>query len=197
MRRQPLYENATLWKRDTMTADWVIEKNVAVKAGKGHPNTNQANIVVGDWHWFLSHNFPYLGRVNVETGTVEYLELPAQLVPSEAGRKEDQWLWGKGLKDNRPVNARGFAVGDKGHNGIGWGHISAASPIRVGRYLYCPVVTGTTYVIDTEVEQLNPSALVAVNDLGPAGQTWTLSSFSYSGGNLYMHTMREVICIGP
>ena len=38
--------------------------------------------------------------------------------------------------------------------------------------------------------------IVAVNDLGPAGETWTLASFSYAKGRLWMHTMKEVICIG-
>ena len=59
--------------------EWVKAANASVKAGKSHPNTNQANLLVGDWHWFLSHDIHYLGRVNARTGTVEYLELPAQL----------------------------------------------------------------------------------------------------------------------
>ena len=32
--------------------------------------------------------------------------------------------------------------------------------------------------------------------VGPAGETWTLASFSYAKGRLWMHTMKEVICIG-
>tara|TARA_R110002049_G_scaffold72490_6_gene187394 strand:+ start:79868 stop:83176 length:3309 start_codon:yes stop_codon:yes gene_type:complete len=193
---QPLYENATVWKRDVPAGKWIRDEKVAVKAGKGHPNTNQANLAAGDWHWFLSHNLPYLGRVHVETGKVEYLELPAQLIADAGERRRDEWLWGKGKKDNRPLNAQGFSVGDKGYDGTGWGHISAASPILIGRYLYCPVVTGTTYVIDTQVDELDGRALVAVNDLGPGGETWTLASLSYSNGRLYAHTMQEVICIG-
>lgn len=195
LRRQPLYTKANLWKRNASADGWRQEVDVAVKAGKGHPNTNQANIAVGDWHWFLSHNFHYLGRVNVENGVVEYLELPAQLMASSKNREQDKLLWGKGNKENRPLNARGFAVGDKGNSGTGWGHISAASPIRVGRYLYLPVVTGTVYVIDAEAETLSPDSIVAVNDLGVGGETWTLSSLSYSNGRLYAHTMREIICI--
>ena len=114
---------------------------------------------------------------------------------SSKNREQDKLLWGKGNKENRPLNARGFAVGDKGNSGTGWGHISAASPIRVGRYLYLPVVTGTVYVIDAEAETLSPDSIVAVNDLGVGGETWTLSSLSYSNGRLYAHTMREIICI--
>jgi outer membrane protein assembly factor BamB len=195
LREQPLYENARLWKRDASSNKWTLETNAAVKAGKSHPNTNQANLVSGDWHWFLSHNIHYLGRVNFETGLVEYLELPAQLIASKDSRDADKLLWGKQKPTNRPLNARGFAVADKGHNGTGWGHISAASPTRVGRYLLFPVVTGTVYVIDATAESLTPRAIIAVNDLGPGGETWTLSSLTFANGRLYAHTMREVLCI--
>ncbi|MEM9017127.1 MAG: serine/threonine protein kinase, partial [Verrucomicrobiota bacterium] len=136
-----------------------------------------------------------LGRVNLETGKVEYLELPAQLVADENDRNDDRWYFGKTAPGNKPLNARGFAVGDKGHNGTGWGHISAASPTRVGRYLFFPVVTGTVYVIDTEVEELSREAIVAINDLGTGGETWTLANLTFSAGKLFTQTMTEVICI--
>ena len=87
-------------------------------------------------------------------------------------------------------------VGNKGHNGSGWGHISAASPTLVGKYLFWPVVTGTVYVLDTGIENWDQHALTAVNDLGKAGETWTLSSFSFAHGRLYIRTMKEIICIG-
>ncbi|MEZ6055128.1 MAG: PQQ-binding-like beta-propeller repeat protein [Planctomycetaceae bacterium] len=195
LREQPLYTEATVWRFDPNPGQWSKQTNVAVKAGKGHPNTNQANIVIGDWHWFLSHHVHYLGRVHVETGVVEYLELPAQLIPSNESREQDVRLWGKGSPNNRPLNAAGFAVGDKGHTGTGWGHISAASPTLVGRYLFLPVVTGTVYVIDTNVESLTPAALVAINDLGPGEETWTLATVTSARNRLYAHTMKEIICI--
>ncbi|MGI9241838.1 MAG: PQQ-binding-like beta-propeller repeat protein [Verrucomicrobiales bacterium] len=195
LREQPLYTGATVWKHDPDGRGWTKQTDVAVKAGKGHPNTNQANLVIGDWHWFLSHNVHYLGRVHVETGAVEYLELPAQLMPGTESREQDTRLWGKGNPSNLPLNAGGFAVGDKGHKGTGWGHISAASPTLVGKYLFLPVVTGTVYVIDTEVGELTPEALAAVNDLGPGGETWTLATVTYANGRLYAHTMKEIICI--
>ncbi len=195
LREQPLYTGATVWKFGTDDGKWTKQTNFAVKAGKGHPNTNQANIVIGDWHWFLSHNVHYLGRVHVESGVVEYLELPAQLLPSTKTRKQDVRLWGKANPKNLPLNAAGFAVGDKGHKGTGWGHISAASPTVVGRYLFLPVVSGTVYVIDTQAETLTPDAIVAVNDLGPGGETWTLATVTYARHRLYAHTMKEIICI--
>ena len=196
LRKQPLYEGASAWTWNPETEDWDHETGVAQKVGKAHPNTNQANLAIGNWHWFLSHDIHWLGRVHAETGAVEYLELPSLLVADAAHRNDDQWYFGKTAPKNLPLNAKGFAVGDKGHNGTGWGHISAASPTRVGRYLFLPVVTGTVYVIDTEVDHLSREALVAVNDLGPGGETWSLASLTFANGNLFAHTMKEIICIG-
>ncbi len=195
LREQPVNQGATLWKYDPEKRDWIKEVDVALSAGKRHPNTNQANLVIGDWHWFLVHNFPYIGRVNVETGVVEYLELPAQLMPDKETKEDDALLWGEGNPGNKPLNAGGFAVGNKGHNGTGWGHISAASPTRVGKYLFLPLVTGTVHVIKVETETLSPGAIVSTNDLGPGGETWSLASLTYANGRLYAHTMKEVICI--
>lgn len=195
LREQPVDRDATLWKYEAAKKTWRKETGVALKAGRRHPNTNQSNLVIGDWHWFLVHDFPYLGRVHIETGVVEYLELPAQLLPDPTDPKNDVLLWGKAHPENEPLNASGFAVGDKGHKSGGWGHLSAASPTRVGKYLILPMVTGTVHVIDSEVDELSPKALIATNDLGPGGETWTLATITYANGRLYAHTMTEILCI--
>jgi hypothetical protein len=80
-------------------------------------------------------------------------------------------------------------------NTVRWGHVSAASPILVGQYLYFPVMNGTVYVIDTLAPEFSEKALVALNDLGPSGNTWTLSSLSYAHNKLYARTLKELICI--
>ena len=36
---------------------------------------------------------------------------------------------------------------------------------------------------------------VAINDLGPAGQSWTRGSVSFADGRAFAHTIRELICI--
>ena len=195
LREQPLYSGATVTRYSPETKRWSTQEDTTIKARRGHANTNQANLVVGDWHWFLSHDVHYLGRVHVESGAVQYIELPAQLMASTQSRDKDVLLWGKGNPRNLPRNLSGFAIGNKGHNGTGWGHISAASPTRVGKYLFLPVVTGTVYVIDTTVESLSSQAIVAINDLGPGGETWTLATLTYTKNRLYAHTMKEIICI--
>lgn len=39
------------------------------------------------------------------------------------------------------------------------------------------------------------NALVAINDLGPGGETWTLATVTYANKRLHAHTMREIVCI--
>jgi outer membrane protein assembly factor BamB len=170
------------------------ETGIRLRPGKRTPITNQSNIVAGDFHYFLAHDLIAIGRVNISTGRTEYLRVPVQLVGGPKPRR----IWEKSdaiLNDTK--NSRGIDIApDKRAKGSGWGHVSAASPILVNRHLFIPIMNGTVYVIDAFAETLDENALAAVNDLGPAGETWTLASFSSANGRLWMHTMKEVICIG-
>lgn len=194
-------ESGELFKKVDLLNDVQVHKKgetsdqVTIKAKKGKALTYFTNILVGDDYYFLSHSAPYLGKVNMETSKLEYLELPAQLIPGKKSRSEDIYIHELKKIKNDPVNQNNLHVGNKGHDGSGFGHISSACPILVGKHLIIPVVTGTVYVIDTTKAFENGEALVAVNDLGEEGKTWTLSSFSYSEGKLYAHTMKELICI--
>ncbi|MEL6109256.1 MAG: PQQ-binding-like beta-propeller repeat protein [Planctomycetota bacterium] len=170
---------------------------VNVKVGRRMPCTNQTNLVVGDWHYFLAHDLVAIGRVHSVTGKTEYLRVPVAVTASEAGRGGNKWIWDKGDAQSLDTkNSRGIDIAiDKRAKRTGWGHVSAASPIRVSDYLFFPIMNGTVYVVDTRAGVLDENALVAINDLGPAGETWTLASFSYARGRLYMHTMKEILCI--
>jgi hypothetical protein len=42
---------------------------------------------------------------------------------------------------------------------------------------------------------LNEKALISVNDLGPVGETWSLSGPSYADGVLYHRSVKEVVAI--
>lgn len=193
--RTNLNSPVTLWKHNDERS-WIRQDDATVRAGRKHANTNQANIVVGDWHYFLAHDFPAIGRVHTKTQNVEYLEVPVQI--SAENEPPNRWIWN--ADEAIPIettNSRGINIAaDKRATRTGWGHVSAASPTLVGHYLYFPVMTGTVYVIDTRADKAGPDALVAINDLGAAGRTWTLSSFSYADGQLFIRTMKEVICIG-
>ena len=94
-------------------------------------------------------------------------------------------------------NSRGFQVmGDERSRGTGWGHHASQVPTVIGANLYLPVMNGTVYVIKAHAAALNEDAVVAINDLGPGGETWSLASLTYSNGRLFAHTMKEIICIG-
>ena len=164
-----------------------IESGQKLKASK-KPFTYQTNLLAGDYHYFRSFSGFRIGRVNVKTGKVEYLEVPVQVVQGKAN-------WTKALP-NDMRNAKGFlATSDKRNAGSGWGHCSAASPIVVGEHLYMPTMIGMVYVLKWNAPILDEKALVSISDLGPAGKTWSLSSLSFSNGRIYARTMKELICI--
>jgi outer membrane protein assembly factor BamB len=170
--------------------------------------TQTSNLLVGKWHYFRSYTQPYLGRVNVDSGAVEYLELPLQLARSAMGKDRFQWyvepqnkkdtqMKDQAITPNLLKNSRGFTVfGDKRSKGNGWGHVAAATPSVSGDHLYVPVMNGTVYVIRWNAKTLDEKAVVAINDFGPAGESYNRASISFANGQAFAHTIRELICIG-
>ena len=192
-------------KRQTVTES--IKKKSSRMISQG------SNLLVGKYHYFRSYTMPYLGRVDVDSGKVEYLELPLQL-KREAG-KEDQFKWfdpnlkaTSGKKKGIPVNyqyfvpnelknSRGFTVfGDKRSQGNGWGHVATTPMTVAGDHLYIPMMSGTVFVIKWKAETLDETAVAAINDLGPIGKSFTRASLTFANGKIYAHTIREFICIG-
>lgn len=154
--------------------------------------THRSNIGVGKYHFFMSGAPGVLGRVNLESDEVSFLQVPIQ-VKFDKGRKELSW---KEFESGDETGS-GFTVeGDKRRLSHGFGHISAATPVVLNDHIYFTTVLGTVYVIDAAAEIFDQDALVAVNDLGQPGDTWTLSPFSSANGRLYQRTSREIICIG-
>jgi len=156
-----------------------------------HLVTHRTNIGVGKYHFFMSGVPGVLGRIDVSTGDVRYLQVPIQVV-IEDGERHFRW------RDFKAGDATGsgFVVkGDKRRLSHGFGHISAATPIVVNDHIYFCTALGTVYVVDANAERFDAEALVAVNDLGLPGRTWTLSPFTASNGRLFQRTSREMICI--
>ena len=130
--------------------------------------------------------------IDLETEEVSYLQVPVQVV-IENGIKKLSWSEFKSGDDT----GSGFHVtGDRSRLGHGFGHISAATPIVVNQHIYFTTVLGTVYVIDTTTARFDETSLVAVNDLGLPGETWTLSPLTAANGHLYQRTSREILCIG-
>jgi len=169
--------------------------------------TQTSNLLVGEYHYFRCYIRPWMGRVHVTNGTIEYLELPLQkkTVPSET----DQLLWfqpsmsaksgalhQQSFTPNSMTNSSGFVVsGDKRSRGNGWGHIASPLPSVAGEYLYVPVMNGTVYVLRWNSDRLDEHAVAGINDLGTVGESWTRASLSFSAGRIYAHTIKELICI--
>ena len=191
----------------------ITQTETIASKGKGRMITQGSNLLIGKWHYFRSYAKPYVGRINVETDAVEYLELPLQLVRQP--NAQDEFIWYKeppkpvkkskdksGQIQNQGIpnevkNSRGHVVmGDKRSTGNGWGHIAAPTMTVAGEHLYLPVMNGTVYVLNWNAKVLDEKSLVAINDLGPAGKSWTRASISFANGNLFAHTIRELICIG-
>ena len=174
---------------------------------KNRTITQTSNLLVGEYHYFRCYTRPWLGRLNVIHGTLEYLELPLQLKTTVAVGTDLLWyhpplpgkaqgLTQQSFAPNSMVNSSGFVVsGDKRSRGNGWGHIASPVPSVAGDHLYIPVMNGTVYVVRWNADKLDEHALVGINDLGTAGESWTRASLSFSEGRIYAHTIKELICI--
>ncbi|NQZ55847.1 MAG: PQQ-binding-like beta-propeller repeat protein [Lentisphaeraceae bacterium] len=183
-----LNKNFIFRKFNTQSNSYIeIQKLPTLK----NPITHRSSIGYKNYQYFMSYMPGVLGRVNIDNDLVEYLQVPLQ-VSYNNGRKT--FSWDKHLACD--VSASGVKItGDKRSLGHGFGHVSAATPIIVNDKIYFTTMLGTVYVIDASAEKFDSTALLSVNDLGAAGQTWTLSSFSCAQGKLYQRTMREIICI--
>ncbi len=66
----------------------------------------------------------------------------------------------------------------------------------MGDNIYFTTMLGITYVVNAKAPVLDESALLAINDLGPSGETWSLNTISFSDGRLYHRSLKELIAIG-
>ncbi len=219
-RRVSLLDSVQVCKRKLNAWETVDED--LKPAVKKRSIIQSSNIVAGGFHYFRSYTLPFLGRVNVESGVVEYLQLPVQLKRT-AGNTVDQFLWTQSdvpievvdffkikkkktpkitpihqwcFKPNDMKNSRGFVVmGDARSRHTGWGHHASQVPVLIGDRLFIPVLNGTVYVINANAKKLDDRAILAINDLGEVGRSFNRASLSFADGRLFAHTIRELICI--
>jgi len=160
------------------------------------------NLVTEGYHYYLCYTDKgqklgpayCVGRVNLTTDKVEYLELPVSVV--RKGGSPDQFIWGQ-PQASSTVNSRGVDVAeDPRSRRDGWYWCYIGNPTAVDGKLFFTTMLGITYVIDARAKVLDEKALLAVNDLGTPGETWSMNSISYAGGRLFHRSMKEVVCIG-
>ncbi len=191
VRRSSLVEGVTLTRRE---GDGYVRTENTTLPKFRQLLTKNSNLLAGRFHYFRAGEGFFIGRVNLDTGVVEYLQVPVQVVRRTG--QPDETLWDKALP-NDMKNAEGFvATQDKRNAGNGWGHVSAASGTVIGGKLYLPTMLGMVYVLNWNADRLDERVLLSISDLGPATETWSLSSLSYADGRLYARTLKELICIG-
>jgi acetyl esterase/lipase len=201
---------------------WKTQVTDITNVKKPRSIIQQSNVLAGVYHYFRSYTEPWLGRVDSRTGRVEYLQLPVQMRPASE-RQKDELLWGPkdmdakvldalvrarkkpatlpitkwAFKENDMKDANGNVVmGDQRSMGNGWGHHASQLPTVIGDCLYVPTMAGTVYVIQWDCETLDEDAIVAINDLGPVGESWNRASLSFANDSLFAHTIDGLICIG-
>ncbi|MDG2166493.1 MAG: PQQ-binding-like beta-propeller repeat protein [Opitutales bacterium] len=155
--------------------------------------TNQTPILVGKYYLFLSHSGHCIGRIDTETGKTEFLQVPIQVVRKPGSA--EQSLWDSHIP-SQGRNSRGMrTANDKRSERDGWGHVTAGSPIAVNEYVFFSTMIGMTYVVDSQAPVFDKNALVSINDLGPASDTWSLSTVSYANGRIFHRGLKHVVCV--
>ncbi|EDM28240.1 hypothetical protein LNTAR_12826 [Lentisphaera araneosa HTCC2155] len=175
---------------DTETSKYKVELNSELRR---QDQSRHCNIIVGDHALYLMRYAPFVVRHNTKTGKTEALELPTELIREKG--KDDQWLY-QTKEMNDGLNSKGQRhAGDSRTRGDGFQKCFLGSPTAVNGKVYFTSALGLTYVIDAKAPVLNKKALIAVNDLGAKGKTWTVGSLSYANGKIYHRDLKAVICV--
>ncbi|HET6285109.1 MAG TPA: hypothetical protein VFH73_29395 [Polyangia bacterium] len=166
-----------------------------------------SNVVANGYMWFLTvsnnndrwgtHTGPphCVGRVNAETGKVEYLELPVGV--QRAANAPEVLIYGRNITTTS-TDAKGNDIAeDAGRSHTDGWSIPAfyAAPIVLGNKIYFGTTLGITYVIDANAKVLDETAILGYGDLGPLGQTWSLAGPAFAGGVMYHHSSKQVVAI--
>jgi len=162
-----------------------------------------SNIQVGEWYYFMCFKKGKyrknvgpdysIARVHVANSKVEYLEVPVLAIREK--NKPELLIWNE-ERTTSTKNSRGLDVAsDARSRRDGWHWCFNGSPIAINGKIIFTTMLGTSYVIDGYAKILNKDALLGVNDLGPAGETWTVNSPSYANGRLYHRSLKEIVCI--
>jgi len=224
IKEQSLIRNVDYRQWDPAANKYIVHTNVNLRDMRELSPRNQlkpnevirvmpawhCNIVVAGYHYFLTttahnrNNHPPAGkagpshsiaRINIETGKVEYLEVPVTVIrkPGEPDKK----IYGIAVNTKTDdINGDDVAAETRSQTD-GW-QIPAfwGSPVALGNKIYFTTMLGITYVVDATAKVLDEHAILAINDLGPSGETWSLNTPSYSDGRLYHRSLKELIAIG-
>ncbi|MEP3478196.1 MAG: PQQ-binding-like beta-propeller repeat protein [Fuerstiella sp.] len=164
------------------------------------------NTIVGDHLYFMCFNDdvkqPYMrrwrdllplhcfARVSLVSSKVEILEVPVHF------NDRGDYLWKEELKTTG-LNAKGLdLISDVRSKRDGWWWCFNGNPIKVNNTLFFTTMIGNCYSFDCTAEHFDEKALIALNPLGPRGETWSLNTPTFAGGKFYHRTAKELICVG-
>lgn len=192
----PVFEKADIHLWDTIENKYKTHFDapfsIVTSKYKKEP-TNQTPILIGKYFLFMAHEGHCIGRVDTETGKTAYLQVPIQVV--RRPNSLDQVFWDHHISSDSKNSRDIITSNDKRSLGDGWGHVTLGSPIAVNQYVFFSTMIGMTYVVNSQQKIFDESALVSINDLGAAGETWSLSTPSYSKGSIFHRGLKEVVCI--
>ena len=203
-------KNVTLTSYDAETNGFITRKGVDLSEEEPAMTVFPAwhsNMVIYPYVYFACFDFQgkqrrqswnhgprnSIARINVETENVEYLQLPFPVPEVEGETLKNTELF----YPEMTINSRGVDVAEDRRSGrSGWWWCFNGNTIAVNQYLYFTFMCGKVQVLDGQAKNFDETALVALNDLGAFGKTWTASTPSYSKGRLYHRTLKELLCIG-
>ena len=172
---------------DESQGKYALEENIELKK---HQNQRHCNLSSGDYVFYMVRYEPFIARHNVKTGKNEHVEVPREIA------SDGKFIWKKEHK-NDGLNSKGQMHGaDNRTRGGGFQKCFLGSPTMVNNYIFFTNAIGMVYVVDANAEKFDGSAIVAVNDLGKPGETWTVNTMTFASGKIYHRTMKEIICIG-
>lgn len=145
----------------------------------------------GNHFWFINSNHS-IGRINCENGNVELVEVPTF-------KDGSRLLYGKTSIKNDLLNARGvFVAGDKRSLQDGWSQGNTRfwpEPQIFNNKIYFNSLSGLTYVIDAASENLTEKSILAINDLGKPGTSWSGNPITFSNGLIFHRNIKKLYCI--
>ncbi len=222
-REQSLIRGVDYRQWDPAAHDYIVHRNVNLREMRELAPGNllapdevirvmpawSCNLVVDGYHYFLTtsgkgrNDHPPRGRagpshciarVNLATGRVEYLEVPVTVIRPPG--QPDEPIYGLAQRTTT-LNASGQDVAQEDRSRTDGWEIPAfwGNAVAVNDRLYVTTMLGITYVIDARAPVLDANALLAINDLGPAGGTWSLNTLSYDRGRIYHRSLKELVCI--
>lgn len=136
-------------------------------------------------------NGPYysVGRVNLKTNKVEYVEIPVDM------DVEQNYIW-RTMIPSGTENIRGIDVAEDRRGTLnGWFRCFNANPVAVNSTLYITTENGFTYTMDMSAKKWNEKAFISLNDMGESGTMRTLTHPLISGDKIYHRTAKELYCI--